>query len=250
MAALSVVATTGLGAKPRRRAALVALRGGGTDEDKDDVALTTPGKKSSSKKKKLLDGGSSSASVSVQLSDVVSRLMRFVRRVYASLVKPSSTATKKKSNDAPRSTASRKAARIAKELNEFASNPPENCKVTMGKNLNVWIVTLTGAKNTLFEGEKFKLRIAFPADYPTVPPSVYFLQPPPRHPHVYTNGDICLNLLGRDWRPNLTVAQLSLSILSMLSSAKQKGIPQDNAVHAATPPGRPQEGWMYHDDSC
>lgn len=241
---LAVMKTTSLGVQTRRRRALLAVRGGGSD---DEESVPSLGAETSSKKKKLLDGGSSSASVSSQVSDVVNRLVRFVRRVYARLTKPAPKAQKP---NAPRSTASRKAARIAKELNDFATNPPENCKVTMGKNLNVWIVTLTGAKNTLFEGEKFKLRIAFPADYPTVPPSVYFLQPPPRHPHVYTNGDICLNLLGRDWRPNLTIAQLSLSILSMLSSAKQKGIPQDNAVHAATPPGRPQEGWMYHDDSC
>ena len=57
-------------------------------------------------------------------------------------------------------------------------------------------------------------------------------------------------MLGNGWRPTITVAQLSLSIPSMLSSAKTKGIPQDNAVHAASAPGKPQEGWMYHDDSC
>ena len=129
-------------------------------------------------------------------------------------------------------------------------NPPDGCKVSVGKNLNVWIVTMTGAEGTIFAGEKYKLRVSFPADYPTSPPSCYFLEPTPRHPHVYTNGDICLNLLGNGWRPTITVAQLSLSILSMLSSAKTKGIPQDNAVHAASAPGKPQEGWMYHDDSC
>lgn len=67
-------------------------------------------------------------------------------------------------------------------------------------------------------------------DYPSKPPSAYFLQPTPRHEHVYTNGDICLNLLGRDWRPNMSASMLALSILSMLSSAKEKKIPQDNHV--------------------
>ena len=110
---------------------------------------------------------------------------------------------------------------------------------------------MVGANNTIYEGEVFKLRVSFPKEYPTVPPSVYFLKDSmPVHEHVYTNGDICLNLLGNGWRPTITVAQLSLSILSMLSSAKTKGIPQDNAVHAASAPGKPQEGWMYHDDSC
>ena len=37
-----------------------------------------------------------------------------------------------------------------------------------------------------------------------IAPSVYFLKPTPKHVHVYSNGDICLNLLGRDWRPMLT----------------------------------------------
>lgn len=136
-------------------------------------------------------------------------------------------------------------------------------------------------------------------DYPSKPPSVYFLQPTPRHEHVYTNGDICLNLLGRDWRPNMTASTLALSILSMLSSAKEKKIPQDNHVRewrardvwmglfgcvwwgfrmevlviatrklihsfiafhahmcnthptdADNPPGKAQQGWLYHDDKC
>lgn len=73
-------------------------------------------------------------------------------------------------------------------------------------------------------------QFTFPVDYPSKPPSVYFLQPTPRHEHVYTNGDICLNLLGRDWRPNMSASMLALSILSMLSSAKEKKIPQDNHV--------------------
>ncbi len=87
-------------------------------------------------------------------------------------------------------------------------------------------------------------------EYPSKPPSVYFLKPVPKHMHVYSNGDICLNLLGRDWRPAMTAQMLAVSILSMLSSAKQKTIPQDNAMHADSPPGQQQDNWMYHDDKC
>uniref|UniRef100_A0A7S1TYR4 UBC core domain-containing protein n=1 Tax=Phaeomonas parva TaxID=124430 RepID=A0A7S1TYR4_9STRA len=140
--------------------------------------------------------------------------------------------------------------RIQKELREFVDNPPPNCKVSVGDNIRVWTVTLTGAEDTLYEGEEYKLRVTFPTGYPTKPPSVYFLKPPPKHPHVYTNGDICLSLLGKDWRPNLTASSLALSILSMLSSAREKRLPNDNAQHADSPPGKPQDGWMYHDDSA
>ncbi|CAM9378533.1 unnamed protein product [Ascophyllum nodosum] len=42
---------------------------------------------------------------------------------------------------------------------------------------------------------------------------------------------------------------LALSILSMLSSAKEKRIPEDNAAHADSRPGQAQQ-WIYHDDLC
>ncbi|CAM9142486.1 unnamed protein product [Discosporangium mesarthrocarpum] len=142
--------------------------------------------------------------------------------------------------------------RIQKELKAFMNNPPDNCNVSVGKNIRVWIITITGAEGTLYAGEKFRLRVSFPEDYPTKPPGVYFLQnpPPPKHQHIYTNGDICLSLLStRDWKPNLTVGSLALSILSMLSSAKEKRLPEDNAAHAHARPGQAQE-WIYHDDLC
>ena len=67
--------------------------------------------------------------------------------------------------------------RIQRELKEFILDPPPNLSVKVGKNIRVWIVTMEGAKNTIYEGEVFKLRISFPQTYPTMPPSVYFLPP-------------------------------------------------------------------------
>lgn len=140
--------------------------------------------------------------------------------------------------------------RIQKELRNFMDNPPHNCEVSVGSNIRVWIITITGADDTIYAGEKYKLKFVFPKDYPSKPPGVYFLKPTPKHQHVYSNGDICLNLLGKDWRPMMTAELIAVSILSMLSSAKEKKSPQDNAAHADAPPGQRQEGWMYHDDKC
>mmetsp|Transcript_28676 Transcript_28676/g.37586 ORF Transcript_28676/g.37586 Transcript_28676/m.37586 type:complete len:313 (-) Transcript_28676:107-1045(-) len=140
--------------------------------------------------------------------------------------------------------------RIQKELKEFIKNPPPNCAISVGKNIRVWIITITGAENTVYAGEKYKLRVSFPDEYPSKPPSCYFLKPTPRHPHCYTNGDICLSLLGKDWKPNLTVSSLALSILSMLSSAKKKSLPLDNSAHADSQPGKAQDNFIYHDDNC
>jgi ubiquitin-conjugating enzyme E2 W len=160
-----------------------------------------------------------------------------------------------------KSTTNQGLLRIQRELQSFMQSPPSYCKVispeqfpsaTSGnaqKTLRRWVVQLTGPPDTIYAGETYNLSISFPANYPNVSPSVYFLSPVPRHKHVYTNGDICLNLLGKDWRPIITAETLAVSILSMLSSAKEKGIPQDNAMHAENSPGRTQE-YLYHDDRC
>jgi ubiquitin-conjugating enzyme E2 W len=140
--------------------------------------------------------------------------------------------------------------RIQRELKEFMRAPPPNLKVKVGKNIRIWIITMKGAKNTIYESETYRLRVQFPADYPTVPPSVYFLQPTPRHEHVYTNGDICLSLLGKDWRPTMTGQSIAVSILSILSGAQRKSLPMDNAAHAQHKPGEKQDDWVYHDDNC
>lgn len=141
--------------------------------------------------------------------------------------------------------------RIQKELKAFLKSPPDNLSVSVGSNIRLWIVTIKGAKGSIYDGETFKLRIEFPKEYPTVPPSVYFLQKfIPLHEHVYTNGDICLSLLGKGWRPTMSAQSIAVSIYSILSSAPKKCLPMDNAVHAGNKPGQYQKDWVYHDDNC
>jgi ubiquitin-conjugating enzyme E2 W len=141
--------------------------------------------------------------------------------------------------------------RIQKELKEFIKHPPDSLSVQVGKNIRIWIITIKGAKGSIYEGETFKLRVSFPKEYPTVPPSVYFLKGYiPKHEHVYTNGDICLSLLGKDWRPIMTAQSIAVSIQSILSSATKKTLPMDNAQHANAKPGEYQKDWVYHDDQC
>ena len=164
------------------------------------------------------------------------------------LKKPSAT-TKKHLSSSIKSTNPNY--RVQRELKEFIKSPPPNLSVQVGSNMRVWVITMVGADNTIYEGEVFKLRVSFPPQYPTVPPSVYFVQGyVPVHEHVYTNGDICLSLLGKDWRPTMTAQSIAVSILSILSSAQSKSLPMDNAHHAGAKPGEYQKDWVYHDDNC
>ncbi len=141
--------------------------------------------------------------------------------------------------------------RIQRELKEFLSSPPPGLSVKIsGKNVRLWVITLSMPDNCIYAGEKYKLRVQFPNDYPTSPPSVFFLPPTPRHEHVYTNGDICLSLLGKDWRPIMTAQSIAQAIFSILCGAQRKSLPMDNARHAGNKPGQAQNDWVYHDDNC
>lgn len=112
---------------------------------------------------------------------------------------------------------------------------------------------MEGAPGTLYEGEKFQLLFKFSSRYPFDSPQVnlgsnrvhsvfcslplvpFILTPAlcaiqvmftgeniPVHPHVYSNGHICLSILTEDWSPALSVQSVCLSIVSMLSSCKEK----------------------------
>lgn len=141
--------------------------------------------------------------------------------------------------------------RIQKEMINFLNDPPANCELEVNpKNIRIWIITMKGVQNTIYENEVFKLKVIFPSEYPLKPPIVFFLQPCPRHCHVYSNGDICMSLLGTDWTPSLTISSISTAILSMLSEAKVKSLPVDNAAHADSRPGMRHSVYMYHDDKC
>nr|XP_028592527.1 ubiquitin-conjugating enzyme E2 W isoform X2 [Podarcis muralis] len=115
-----------------------------------------------------------------------------------------------------------------------------------------WIVDMEGAPGTLYEGEKFQLLFKFSSRYPFDSPQVMFTgENIPIHPHVYSNGHICLSILTEDWSPALSVQSVCLSIISMLSSCKEKRRPPDNSFYVRTCNKNPKKTkWWYHDDTC
>lgn len=85
------------------------------------------------------------------------------------------------------------------------------------------------------------------------------MPPAPVHPHIFSVGHICMDLLytgpGGAYSPALTVSKLCLALRSMLASATSREPPADDAAYTArvrAAGGRsPKETqWLFHDDKA
>ncbi|OAY48482.1 ubiquitin-conjugating enzyme E2 20 [Manihot esculenta] len=82
-------------------------------------------------------------------------------------------------------------------------------------NIFCWKGTITGSKDTVFEGTEYKLSLSFPNDYPFKPPKVKF-ETSCFHPNVDLYGNICLDILQDKWSSAYDVRTILLSIQSLL----------------------------------
>ena len=86
-----------------------------------------------------------------------------------------------------------------------------------GDNLWEWLATIDGSDGTVFEGMSFRLKLAFPSEYPFKAPKVTFSSPVPFHPNVDESGNLCLDILKEEWSAAYSVKTLLVSIRSLLS---------------------------------
>lgn len=84
-------------------------------------------------------------------------------------------------------------------------------------NLFKWVGTISGAAETVYSGQRYKLSLEFPNSYPYSAPVVKFLTPC-FHPNVDMNvGAICLDILKDKWSALYDVRTILLSIQSLLA---------------------------------
>ncbi len=142
--------------------------------------------------------------------------------------------------------------RLTKELKDLSTSPPAGITIDKVKesDLRQWTLKLQGAQGTLYQDEEFTLQFKFSNNYPLESPEVIFVGTIPVHPHIYSNGHICLSILYDQWTPALTVASVCLSIQSMLSSCQTKERPVDNDRYVAHATKSPKETvWNFHGKS-
>ena len=138
--------------------------------------------------------------------------------------------------------------RIQKEHEKFVKDS-DQYKVRIQSEKR-WLVDIDGPVDSPFQGEKFTLDITFTNDYPIESPIVKFQAPGPDHPHIYSNGHICLNILYDEWSPALTTNSIVLSLVSMLSSCPMKERPEDDIRYTRShgPDTNPKHTRFIYDD--
>jgi len=108
--------------------------------------------------------------------------------------------------------------RLTKELADLQTDPPENCSAGPKEDdITCWTASILGPEDSPYEGGIFALDLYFPKDYPFKPPK-FFFKTKIFHPNINERGNICLDILGEQWSPVLTVSKVLLSIVSLLDS--------------------------------
>uniref|UniRef100_A0A1B6MH50 Ubiquitin-conjugating enzyme E2 S n=1 Tax=Graphocephala atropunctata TaxID=36148 RepID=A0A1B6MH50_9HEMI len=105
---------------------------------------------------------------------------------------------------------------VGKELQDLIKIPPEGIKV----NLNEQDITdiqalIEGPAGTPYAGGVFKVKLVLGKDFPQGPPKAFFLTKI-FHPNVAKNGEICVNTLKKDWKPDLGIKHILLTIKCLL----------------------------------
>lgn len=158
---------------------------------------------------------------------------------------------RKKINNAELGAVARK--RVLRDLRRLKKEQESlGIEVEDCETLTDWVVKFVGAKGSIYEGEIYRLRVRFHPDYPVQPPEITFMRPAPVHEHIYSDGKICLNILYNDWNPQQDVKSITLSLISMMASAKKKKRPPDNDSTVVMSQGQKTRNmqWEFHDDKC
>jgi len=150
--------------------------------------------------------------------------------------------------------------RLMKELSKIQSDglPPGITLVASGqegKELSDWLFDIRVLDaNPIYLNQIYRLKFRFPKAYPIEPPEVTFEKeaerPIPVHPHVYSNGIICLDLLGtQGWSPVQSAQSVCMSIQSMLTSNTKNERPPGDEEFVKGNKQRPRDIEFMYDDN-
>lgn len=74
---------------------------------------------------------------------------------------------------------------------------------------------IDGPADTPYQGGCFRVKLILCKGFPMQPPKAYFITKI-FHPNVASNGEICVNTLKKDWKPELGIKHILLTIKCLL----------------------------------
>lgn len=119
--------------------------------------------------------------------------------------------------------------RILKEVQSLHQQPPEDIQIILNEEnlteIQSWIrgpgkthggfvrshalLTTYILDGTPYEGGYFKVKLALDESFPDTPPKGHFITKI-FHPNVSADGEICVNTLKKDWKPQLGIEHVLL----------------------------------------
>jgi len=105
---------------------------------------------------------------------------------------------------------------VSKELSHLRTNPLEGIRVCINEeDVSDIQADIDGPACTPYFGGCFRVKLVLAKDFPTSPPKGYFVTKI-FHPNVSRNGEICVNTLKKDWKSDLGIKHILLTIKCLL----------------------------------
>lgn len=105
---------------------------------------------------------------------------------------------------------------VIKELKSLINEPLEGIKVIFNdEDVTDIQAIIDGPQDTPYHGGSFKVRCVLGKQFPSQPPSCYFITKV-FHPNVSRTGEICVNTLKKDWKSDLGIKHVLLTIKCLL----------------------------------